>query len=82
MDNKKVALKSGYYFMVFNKDEVPFFNELEKTKKIILFENENYYLYDAPTWEIAQKIDALMDSKKIGLGYDIDDYELKESIKM
>ena len=78
----KVALKSGYYFMVFDKEEIPFFDELEKTNQIIEKDNQEYNLYRAPTWELAQKVDALMDSENIGIGYSIDDYLKEEKINI
>ena len=63
--------------MLFKKDEVPFFDELEKTNKVVLKDNKKYYLYDAPTWDVAQKVDALMGNEFIG--YDIDDYLLNNA---
>lgn len=81
MDNEeKIALKSGYYFMIFEKDKVPFFDELEKTNKVILKDNQKYHLYTAPTWEVAQKVDAFMGNDE--LGYDIDEFLLNKDIKI
>ncbi len=80
MNNKKIALKSGYYFMIFNENEVPFFNELEITDIMVSIDNIEYNLYRAKTWDIAKQIDALMDSKNIGVGYDIDEYRIKKDI--
>ena len=81
MDNKEmIALKSGYYFMIFEKDKVPFFIELEKTDKVILKDNQEYHLYTAPTWEVAQKIDAFMGEDN--LGYDIDEYLVNKDINI
>ena len=80
MNNKKIALKSGYYFMIFNENEVPFFNELEITDIMVSVDNIEYNLYQAKTWDMAKRIDALMDSKNIGVGYDIDEYRLKKDI--
>ena len=77
----KIALKSGLYFMVFNKNEVPFNKELNKTNIKVNFERK-YYLYTAPSWDIDHKIDALMDSKNIGVGYAIDDYIIEQDIKI
>ncbi|MBQ8891300.1 MAG: hypothetical protein IJ068_00335 [Bacilli bacterium] len=67
--------------MIFNKDEVPFLNELEKSNIKVKLDRE-YYLYTAPTWEIAEKIDDLMNSKDIGIGYAIDDYIIEKDIKI
>lgn len=80
MDNNKVALRSGYYFMLFDKNDIPFFNELEKTNRVILMDNQEYHLYESPTWEIAQKVDALMGDDE--LGFSIDDYELNKKINV
>ena len=81
MDNKEmIALKSGYYFMIFEKDKVPFLNELEKTDKVILKDNQEYHLYAAPTWEVAQKVDAFMGEGD--LGYDIDEYLVNKDINI
>ena len=80
MNNKKIALKSGYYFMIFNENEVPFFNELEITDIMVSVDNIEYNLYQAKTWDMAKQIDALMDSKNIGVGYDIDEYRIKKDI--
>ena len=80
MNNKKIALKSGYYFMIFNENEVPFFNELEITDIMVSVDNIEYNLYQAKTWDMAKQIDSLMDSKNIGVGYDIDEYRIKKDI--
>lgn len=66
-ENKKVALKSGYYFMIFDKDDVSFIKELVKTNTVVCVDNEEYYLYEAPTWELAQKIDNLMGDNDLGM---------------
>lgn len=79
MENK-VALKSGYYFMIFNKSDIPFFDELKQTNTIVNFNDTNYNLYEAPTWELAQRIDGLMGSDF--LGYSIDDYSVDNDIKI
>lgn len=57
--------------MIFDKNNIPFFNDLEKTNIIVNKDNINYYLYTATNWDIAQKIDALMGNE---LGYDIDEF--------
>ena len=76
----KVALKSGYYFMLFDKGEVPFLNQLNKTNRQVKVDGWIYYLYDAPNWDLAKKIDSLMGNDS--LGYDIDDYEIKKDINI
>lgn len=81
MNNKEmIALKSGYYFMIFEKDSIPFFNELEKTNKVILKDDIKYNLYTAPTWDVVQKVDAFMGNDN--LGYDIDEFLLDKDIKI
>lgn len=81
MNNEEmIALKSGYYFMIFKKDSIPFFDELEKTNKVILKDNKKYNLYTAPTWDVAQKVDAFMGNDN--LGYDIDEFLFDKDIKI
>lgn len=80
MNKEQIALKSGYYFNTYNKDDIPFFNELEKTNKQILKDNITYDVYQAPTWEVAQKVDAFMD--KDGLGYDLDEYQVNNNLNI
>lgn len=80
-ENEMIALKSGMYFMLFRKEEIPFFDELNKTDRVVRKDDKEYYLYDAPTWEVAKKIDALMDDKG-WLGYDIDEYSVDKNINV
>lgn len=79
-DDELVALKSGLYFMIFKRDDIPFFDELNKTNHVICKDNKEYYLYDAPTWEIAKKVDAFMGNE--WLGYDIDEYTVEKNINV
>ena len=51
----KIALKSGYYFMIFKRDDIPFFDELEKTTQSVLYNDTEYRIYEAPNWEAAKK---------------------------
>lgn len=78
----KVAIKSGYYFMIIEKKEVPFLNKLNRTDRQVKFDDWDYNLYEAPNWNLAQRVDALMDSKNMGVGYNIDDYEIKKDINI
>lgn len=80
-ENEMIALKSGMYFMLFKKEEIPFFDELNKTDRVVRKDDKEYYLYDAPTWEVAKKIDALMDDKD-WLGYEIDEYSVDKNINV
>lgn len=66
--------------MIFDKEDIPFFNELENTNKIIRKDNVDYNLYSAPTWEIAQKVDAFMGNDE--LGFSIDDYVIDKNKKI
>lgn len=66
--------------MIFEKENIPFFNELKKTNRVILKDNEKYCLYEASTQELAKKVDALMDNN--GLGFDIDDYIVNKNINI
>ncbi|MDD2409754.1 MAG: hypothetical protein PHD03_03440 [Bacilli bacterium] len=80
MEERKIVLKSGYYGMIFKRDDIPFFNDLEKTNKIVLIEDKEYSVYEAPDWNIAQKVDAFMGNDE--LGFDIDDHLIKDDIKI
>lgn len=66
--------------MIFKKDDIPFFSELEKTNKIVRKDDIEYNVYTAPTWEIAQKVDDFMGNND--LGYDIDDYLVNKDINI
>ena len=66
--------------MIFNIENISFFSELNKTNCVIRKDNEEYHLYEAPTWEIAQKVDALMGNTD--LGYDIDEYLVNKDINI
>lgn len=63
--------------MIFDKEDIPFFNELEKTNQVIRKDNIDYNLYSAPNWDIAQKVDAFMGNDE--LGFSIDDYIIEKS---
>lgn len=80
LNDDKIALKSGYYFMIFEKEDIPFFDELKKTDKIISKDNQEYYLYEATNWNIAKKVDAFMGNEN--LGYDIDEYSVDNNINI
>ena len=82
LDNQKdqIAIKSGYYFMIFKKNDVSFVNELKELEKQVKVDGVVYNLYEAPNWDIAQKVDALMGNDKLGL--DIDEFEFKDNKKL
>lgn len=77
---EKVALKSGYYLMIFNKNDIPFFDKLIKSDITISKDNITYFLYQAPNPNIAEKVDNLMDSTNSGIGFYIDDYIIENNI--
>lgn len=77
---KEIALKSGYYFMIFNKSDIPFFNELELVNYQVKKDNITYDVYEANCWETAQKVDKLMGDDFIG--YEIDEYKIERNFKL
>ena len=81
MNKDKIALKSGYYFMIFDKNEIPFFNDLKNTNRVIIKDNNTYEMYEAPNWDIAQRVDAYMDQYN-DVGFEIDEYEINKDIKI
>lgn len=67
--NNKVAVKSGYYFELFDKDEIP--STLEKMKQKVKIDNIKYDLYQGTNLEDERKIDTMFGDK---MEYSIDDY--------
>lgn len=55
-----IILNIGTYYIIVNKEEVPFFNELENTNKGIINELGTFKIYKAPSLEIMAKIDRLL----------------------
>ena len=53
--NNKVAVKSGYYFEIFNKEEIP--TTLAKTKQKVKINNIQYDLYQGMSLDDERKID-------------------------
>ena len=47
--NNRVAVKSGYYFELFDKDEIP--STLEKMKQKVKVNNTKYDLYQGTNLE-------------------------------
>lgn len=72
----KIALKSGYYFKVFNKEIVN--ADLRITDTKVKFNNQIYRIYDGQTLDDVKRIDELFGDD---MGYLIDDYEIKERKK-
>ena len=71
---EKVAVKSGYYFEIFNKDEIP--STLKKSDSKVELNNQVYDLYKGTSLEDERKIDSIFGDR---MGYFIDDYLVKES---
>ena len=67
--NNRVAVKSGYYFELFDKDEIP--STLEKMKQKVKVNNIKYDLYQGTSLEDERKIDTMFGDK---MGYSIYDY--------
>lgn len=68
---EKIAIKSGYYFKLFNKEEVNI--ELEKTSIRVKYNDNIYNIYRATTLEDERKIDELFGNE---MGNYIDEFEL------
>ena len=67
--NNKVAVKSGYYFEIFNKEEIP--TTLAKTKQKVKINNIQYDLYQGMSLDDERKIDDMFGDR---MGYSMDDY--------
>ncbi len=67
--NNKVAVKSGYYFEIFNKEEIP--TTLAKTTQKVKINNIQYDLYQGMSLDDERKIDDMFGDR---MGYSIDDY--------
>lgn len=70
---EKVAIKSGYYFEIFDKSEMP--STLIKSGKKVELDNKRYDLYKANTLEDERVIDKMFGDR---MGYDIDDHTVKK----
>lgn len=68
MDNK-IAVKSGYYFEIFSKDEMP--STLVKSNKKVKLNDIEYDLYEGASLEDEKRIDAVFGDT---MGYYIDNY--------
>lgn len=75
MSENKVAVKSGYYFEIFNRDEIP--STLEKHNKKVKLNDIEYDLYCGTSLEDERKIDKMFGDR---MGYFIDEY-IVEKIK-
>ena len=70
---EKVAIKSGYYFEIFDKSEMP--STVIKSGKKVELDNKRYDLYKANTLEDERVIDKMFGDR---MGYDIDDHTVKK----
>ena len=68
---EKIALKSGYYFISVDKKELPFFDKLKKTDKIVKYEGEELEVYDAFDVAVSKQVDDYFGNQ---MGNSIDDY--------
>lgn len=59
MDNL-IVIKLGKSLIVFDRDDVPFFFELEKTDKTVLSDGNELIVYEVPNEEIAKQIYKIM----------------------
>ena len=65
--SEKVAVKSGYYFQIFDKEEIP--STLKNTDKKVYLDGEEYDLYSGTSLEDERKIDNMFGDQ---MGYSID----------
>ena len=66
--------------MIFEKDKVPFFDDLKKLDRQVEMDNNVYELYEASNWDTAQKVDDIMGNNN--LGFDVDEYEINKNINI
>lgn len=71
--NDKVAVKSGYYFLLFDKKEVP--ETLKKSNIKVELGEKVYDLYTGTSLEDERKIDNMFGDR---MGYSISEHELYE----
>ena len=67
--NNRVAVKSGYYFELFDKEAIP--STLKKMKQKVKINNIKYDLYQGTSLEDERKIDTMFGDR---MGYLIKDY--------
>lgn len=74
MSENKVAVKSGYYFEIFNKDEIP--STLEKNNKKVKLNDIEYDLYCGTSLEDERKIDKMFGDR---MGYSINKHIVEKT---
>lgn len=79
-DREKIALKSGDYFTLIEKGQVPYFDKLEKLNKVISKDNKEYFIYESPTSELDKEINKLINNDN--LWDEIENYSLDEKINI
>ena len=70
-NTEQVAIKSGYYFDIFNKQNVP--NNLRMVSYKVKLDGIIYDLYEGTTLEQERMIDSMFGDN---MGYAIDDYKI------
>ena len=73
ISKNKVAVKSGYYFEIFDKNEIP--NTLEKYNKRVELNNIIYDLYQGTSLEDEKVIDNMFGDK---MGYSINEHTIEK----
>ena len=68
-----VAVKSGYYFLVFEKKDIP--ETLKNSGRKIELNNKIYDLYIGTSLEDERKIDDMFGNR---MGYSISEYEIDD----
>lgn len=71
--NEKVAIKSGYYFLLFDKNEIP--KTLKKSEIKVELGEKIYDLYTGTSLEDERKIDDMFGNR---MGYSISEHEICE----
>ena len=70
---EQVAIKSGYYFEIFRKSEIP--EGVVNSGRKVRLNNVTYDLYKGTSLEAERSIDNIFGDR---MGYDIDSHEIKE----
>jgi len=71
--NDRVAVKSGYYFLLFNKKEIP--QTLKKSNIKVELGKKAYDLYEGASLEDERKIDKMFGDR---MGFSISEHELEK----
>ena len=71
--NDKVAVKSGYYFLIFDKNKIP--ETLKNSGYQVELKSKVYDLYEGTSLEDERKIDNMFGDR---MGYSISEHEIEE----